>query len=212
MRQGDGFPAFTHNLFFSCSLPSLCALVFLCPLLTPISNISLALSPPPSVPSILRSLFRISARSLPCSRTSSFSSPLSLSYSPNASNYLVRLPHYLSHLRLFRGSFVEGVAQAPEPAHSSYLAFFPLPLVLLTIPFSLVEHHFRLLNIRFQFCFLSHILSQVPHHFSSFFFSSLFTKWSRMYTLPIVPLPFLNAAWLSNTTPFSTLCSSDNHL
>jgi hypothetical protein len=126
---------------------------------------------------------------------------------------LVRFPHYLSHLRLVRGFLVEGVAQVLEPAHSSYLAFFPLPLVLLTLPFSLVEHHhFRLLNIRFQFFFLSHILSQVPHHFSSFFFSSLFTKWSRMYTLPIVPLPFLNPAWLSDTTPFSTLCSSDNHL
>jgi hypothetical protein len=187
--------------------------MFLCPLLAPISNISLALSPPPSVPSILRSLLRISARSLPCSRKSSFSSPLSLSYSPNASNYLVRLPHYLSHLRLVRSSLVEGVAQVPEPAHSSYLAFFPLPLVLLTLPFSLVEHHhFRLLNIRFQFFFLSHIFSQVPHHFSFFFFNSLFTKWPRMYTMPIVPLPFLNPAWLSGTTPFSTLSSSDNHL
>jgi hypothetical protein len=58
----------------SCSLPSLFTLVFLCPLLAPISNISLALSPPPSVPSIPRSQLRTSARSLPCSRTSSFSS------------------------------------------------------------------------------------------------------------------------------------------
>jgi hypothetical protein len=55
----------------SCTLPSLCTLVFLCPLLAPILNISLALSPPPPVPSIPRSLLRTS---LPCSRTSSFSS------------------------------------------------------------------------------------------------------------------------------------------
>jgi hypothetical protein len=58
----------------SCTLPSLCTPVFLCPLLAPISIFSLALSPPPPVPSIPRSLFRTSARSLPCSRTSSFSS------------------------------------------------------------------------------------------------------------------------------------------
>jgi hypothetical protein len=58
----------------SCTLPSLCTLVFLCPLLAPISNISLALSPPPPVTSIPISLLRTSARSPPCSRTSSFSS------------------------------------------------------------------------------------------------------------------------------------------
>jgi hypothetical protein len=79
------------------------------------------------------------------SRTASFSSrthpPLSLSYSPNTSNYLDRFPHYLSHLRIVRGSLVEGVAQAPELAHSLYLAFLPLPL------------------------FLPHILFQVPHYF-----------------------------------------------
>jgi hypothetical protein len=49
---------------FSCTLPSLCTLVFLCPLLAPISNISLALSSPPLVPSIPRSLLRTSTRSL----------------------------------------------------------------------------------------------------------------------------------------------------
>jgi hypothetical protein len=91
--------------------------------------------------------------------------PFCLSYSPNASNYLVRLPHYLSHLRLVSGSLVEGVTQVLELAHSFYLAFFPLPLALLILPLSLVEHHhFRLLNIHFQL-FLPHILSQVPHHF-----------------------------------------------
>jgi hypothetical protein len=58
---------------FSCTLLSLCTLVFLCPLLAPI-NISLTLSPPAPVPSILRSLLRTSACSPPCSRTSSFSS------------------------------------------------------------------------------------------------------------------------------------------
>jgi hypothetical protein len=92
-------------------------------------------------------------------------SPLSLSYSPNTSNYLVRLPRYFSHVRLGRGSLVEGVAQVLELAQSFYLTFFPLPVALLTLPLSLVEHrHFRLLHIHFQL-FLAHILSQVPHNF-----------------------------------------------
>jgi hypothetical protein len=88
------------------------------------------------------------------------SPPHFLSDSANTSNYLGRLPHYLSHLRLVRG-----VAQVPELAHSFYLAFFPLPLALITLPLYLLEHHHsRLLNIHFQL-FLPHILSQVPHHF-----------------------------------------------
>jgi hypothetical protein len=68
-------------------------------------------------------------------------SPLSLSYSPNTSNYLVRLSHYPSHVCLVRGSLVEGVAQILELALSFYHAFFPLPLALLTLPLSFVEHH-----------------------------------------------------------------------
>jgi hypothetical protein len=67
------FPLSLSTCFY-CTLLSLCTLVFLCPLLAPISNISLTLSPPAPVPSILRSLLRTSARSPPCSRTSSFSS------------------------------------------------------------------------------------------------------------------------------------------
>jgi hypothetical protein len=74
----------------SCTLPSLCTPVFLCPLLAPISNIFHAVSPPPLVPSIPRSL----------SRTSALTSPLSLSYSPNTSNYLVRLFHHPSQCAL----------------------------------------------------------------------------------------------------------------
>jgi hypothetical protein len=50
----------------------------------------LVLSPPPPVPSIPRSLLRTSARSLPCSEhhdsPPELTSPLSLSYSRNASN------------------------------------------------------------------------------------------------------------------------------
>jgi hypothetical protein len=83
--------------------------------------------------------------------------------------YLVRLPHYLSHLHPDCGSLVEGVAQVLKLAHSFYLTFFPLPLALLILPLSLAEHHhFRLLYIHFQL-FLSHILFQVPHHFFHLF-------------------------------------------
>jgi hypothetical protein len=58
----------------SCTLPSLCNLAFLYPLLAPTSNIFLALSLSPLFPSIPRSLPRTSIRSLPCCQTSSFSS------------------------------------------------------------------------------------------------------------------------------------------
>jgi hypothetical protein len=124
---------------------------------------------PPLVPFIPRFLLRTSARSLPALEQHhsppKLTSPLSLSYSPNTSNYLDRFPHYLSHLRIVRGALLEGVAQAPELAHSLYLDSLPLPLALLILPLSLVEHHhFRLLNNHFQL-FLPHILFQVPHHF-----------------------------------------------
>jgi hypothetical protein len=49
------------SAYSSCTLPLLGTLVFLCLLLTPISNISLAHSPPPPVPSISRSVLRTSA-------------------------------------------------------------------------------------------------------------------------------------------------------
>jgi hypothetical protein len=138
----------------SCSLPSLFTLVFLCSLLAPTqifllhSLHLLPFLPSPDLSSVHQhALYHaLQHHHSPHELTSL----RSLSYSPNASNYLVRLPHYLSHLRLVR--------------HSFYFTFFPLPLVLLTLPFSFVEHHhFRLLNIHFQFL-LSHLLSQVPYH------------------------------------------------
>jgi hypothetical protein len=80
------------------------------------------------------------------------SSP-SLSYSSSTSHYLFCFPHYLSDVCLIRGSFVELV-------YLFYFPFFPITLILFTLPLSLIEHHhFRLLNIHFQF-FLPHILSQ----------------------------------------------------
>jgi hypothetical protein len=78
--------------------------------------------------------------------------------------YLVRLPHYLSHLRLVCGSLVEDVAQVLKLAHSFYLAFFPLPLHSLSSFFFFEHHHFRLVHIHFRL-FLLHVLSQAPHHF-----------------------------------------------
>jgi hypothetical protein len=156
---------------YSCTFPTLCTLVFLCPLQ----------SPSPSQIFLLHSLHLLLLLPFPdlCSihqhalyhalehhhSGPELTSLLSPSYSPHASSKLVRFPHYLSHLRLARGSLVEDVAQVLELAHSFYLAFFPLPLALLILPLSLVEHHhFRLLNIHFQL-FLRHILFQVPHHF-----------------------------------------------
>jgi hypothetical protein len=42
-----------------------------------------------------------------------------------------------------------------------YFHSFPVPLILFTLPLSLIEHHhFRLLNIHYQL-FLPHVLSQV---------------------------------------------------
>jgi hypothetical protein len=134
-------------------------------------------------------------------------SPLSLSYSPHASNYLVRLPHYLSHLRLVCGSLIKGVSQVLEFAHSFYLVFFPLPLALLTLPLSLVEdHYFRLLNIHFQL-FLPHILSQVLHHFvhlSLSFFATITMSFAnaRLQTFSTTTPPacaFLNISSTSAT-------------
>jgi hypothetical protein len=60
--------------YSSYTLPSLCKLTLLCSLLAPISNIFLALSLPPLVPSIPRSLPRTSIFSLSCSQSSSFPS------------------------------------------------------------------------------------------------------------------------------------------
>jgi hypothetical protein len=89
--------------------------------------------------------------------------PLSLSYFPYTSHYLVCVPHYLSHVCLVRDSFVEGVAQVHELTHSFYFPSFPRPLILFTLPLSLVEHHhFRFFNIHFQL-FPPHVLSQAPH-------------------------------------------------
>jgi hypothetical protein len=80
-------------------------------------------------------------------------SPIFLFYSPHTSHYFVL------------GPLVEGVAQILAPSLSFYLTSFPFPLILLTLPLSLVEqHHFRLLNIYFQLI-LPHILSkEAPHH------------------------------------------------
>jgi hypothetical protein len=64
-------------------------------------------------------------------------------------------------MSLIGGSFIECVTQVDEL----------VPLILVTLLLSLIEHHhFRLLNIHFQF-FLRHILSQVLHHFFHFYFS-----------------------------------------
>jgi hypothetical protein len=43
------------------------------------------------------------------------------------------------------------------------------------------------------------------HILPFFLFSSLCARWSRMYTLSTVLLPFLNPAWLSGTTPFCSI-------
>jgi hypothetical protein len=106
---------------------------------------------------------------LPCSQTSTFSSritsPHILSYSPHTSHYLVR------------GPLVENVAQILAPSLSFYLTSFPFPLILFTLPLSLIEqHYFRLLNIHFQLI-LPHILSKEgPHHFFHFSLFAAITK------------------------------------
>jgi hypothetical protein len=152
----------------SYTLPSLCNLAFLCSFLPPLSNIFLAHSLAPLVSFIPRFLPRTSIYSLYHALKHHHSPPeitypLSLSYFPHTSHYLVCVPHYLSHVCLVRGSFVEGVAQVYELTHSFYFPSFPRPLILFTLPLSLVEHlHFRLFNIHFQL-FPPHVLSQAPH-------------------------------------------------
>jgi hypothetical protein len=95
-------------------------------------------------------------------------STLSLSYSPHTFHYHVCLPHYLSHVCLARGSFVEGVAQAVE-------------LILFTLPLSLVEHT--------PAFFLLHILSQAPHHFFHYSLSLFATITKIFLSLPTILLP-----------------------
>jgi hypothetical protein len=93
--------------------------------------------------------------------------PLSLSYSPHTCCF----PHYLPDMCLIRGSFVECVGQVFDLFYLFYLPSFSIPLILFTLPLSLVEHHhFRLLNIHF-YLFLPHILSQGLHHLFHFSFA-----------------------------------------
>jgi hypothetical protein len=117
-------------------------LALFCPLLPPISNTFLTLSPPsPFLPSSdLSPVYQYTLYHAPKHHHSppEITSSLSLSYSPDTSHYLICLPYYLSHVCLVRGSLV---------------------LLSFTFLLSLVEHHhFR----------LAHILSQAPHPFFHF--------------------------------------------
>jgi hypothetical protein len=133
-------PFSLQTLPVSYTLPSLCNLAFLCPLLAPLSNIFFALS-------LLR-LF------LPCPDLCPYTlyhalkhhhsppeitSLLSVFYSPNTSYYLICFPHYLSDMCLIRGSFIECVIQAFELVYLFFFPSFPVPLILFTLPLSIVK-------------------------------------------------------------------------
>jgi hypothetical protein len=67
-------------------------------------------------------------------------------------------------------SFIDCVTQVFALVYLFYFPSFAVPLILFTLPLSLVEHHhFRLLNIQI-WLFLPHIFSQVLHHFFRFSF------------------------------------------
>jgi hypothetical protein len=105
-------------------------------------------------------------------------------------HYLVCFPHYLPDVCLIRGSFVECVTQVFELVYLFYFPSFPFPLILFTLPLSLVEHHrFRLFNIHFQLFFLTYF----PRLFIIFLISLLLfatiTKSSANARLQIFSLP-----------------------
>jgi hypothetical protein len=166
----QSFHFFTLSLsaYSSCTLPSLCNLAFLCPFLAPLSNIFLALSLPSPVPSIPRSLPPVHQYTLKHHHSPpEVTSPLSVSYSPNTSHYLICLPHYLSDMCLIRGSFPRF-----ELASQFYFPSFPVPLILFTLFFFLLPFPFlaiRLYTVPFgrplfplQFPFAFPILFTLP--------------------------------------------------
>jgi hypothetical protein len=148
----------------SCSLPSLFTLVFLCSLLAPTQIFLLhSLHLLPFLPSPDLSSLHQHALYHALEHHHSpheLTSLRSLSYSPNASNYLVRLPHYLSHLRLVRHSLVEGVPKYLNPLTLSIL----------------LSSHFHSFSSLFLFLLLNTIIFVFSIFTSSFFFLTYFPR------------------------------------
>jgi hypothetical protein len=87
-----------------------------------------------------------------------------LSLSPYSSCTLSSLCN-LAFLCPFLASLSNIFLALSLPRLVSSILPFPVRLILFALPLSLIEHHhFRLLNIHFHF-FLSHVFSQVLHHF-----------------------------------------------
>jgi hypothetical protein len=115
-----------------------------------------------SVFKLCRSFFRFHSQPIPLALFPHMEPGVSLSTPSTPISHthptvlFVCFPHYLFDMCLIRGSYAECVT------HS--FPSFPVPLILFTLPFSLVEHHhFRLLNIHFQLFLL--------HNFFHFFFA-----------------------------------------
>jgi hypothetical protein len=163
------FP-FSLSVYSSYTLLSLCNLAFLCPLLALISNILLALSLPPLVPSI--------ARSLPCTSAALYhalqhhhsppeiTSSLSLSDSPHTPPTTL-----FAFLTI---SFVEGVAQVLELAHS--FCFFFISVSAFP-PSFLPSSNF----IKYS----SHICIVISSLTDSFFFLSQFMHFHTSFSVLI---------------------------
>jgi hypothetical protein len=107
--------------------------------------------------------------------------------------------YYLSLVCLVRGSFVEGVTQVFE------LAPFPLPLILFTLPLSLVvveHHHFRLLNIHFKLFFFTYFPRLLIISFISLSLFATITKSSTNARLQTFSIPLLCEEYI-----FSNFCT-----
>jgi hypothetical protein len=80
-------------------------------------------------------------------------------------------------------------------------SFFYVPVIRLFLALSHIFKHFLCV----------YLVKRRPGDYEQcihpppFFFNSFIVKWSRMYTLSTVPLPFLNPVSLSGTTPFSSI-------
>jgi hypothetical protein len=108
-------------------------------ILFPLSCLSVSLSLSLSSISIPRFLPRILYHALEHHQSPpEITSPLSLSYSPNTSHNLICFLYYLSDICLIHGSFRECITQLFELVYLFCFLPFPVPLILFTLPLSII--------------------------------------------------------------------------